>query len=231
MEEKFEFTQAELQLADQIKAHLRIATGSTLTPEEEALLESYIQKAVDEGCVHRDIFWLNPVLMALQTAQIAVDEIGIGRDGVIATLLYRSLMHHDEILEQTQKDFGEDVAHIIQGLIKIQKLYEKNPVIESENFRNLLLSFAEDMRVILIMIADRVNIMRQIRDTQNKEAQREVSEEASYLYAPLAHKLGLYTLKSELEIFLLNTWSLMPLYNQRHLNAPSVRVISISNSL
>ncbi len=199
MEEKFEFTQAELQLADQIKAHLRIATGSTLTPEEEALLESYIQKAVDEGCVHRDIFGLNPVLMALQTAQIAVDEIGIGRDGVIATLLYRSLMHHDEILEQTQKDFGEDVAHIIQGLIKIQKLYEKNPVIESENFRNLLLSFAEDMRVILIMIADRVNIMRQIRDTQNKEAQREVSEEASYLYAPLAHKLGLYTLKSELE--------------------------------
>ena len=93
----------------------------------------------------------------------------------------------------------DNVARIVHGLIRIQKLYEKNPVIESENFRNLLLSFAEDMRVILIMIADRVNIMRQIRDTPNKEAQHEVSEEASYLYAPLAHKLGLYTLKSELE--------------------------------
>jgi GTP pyrophosphokinase len=78
-------------------------------------------------------------------------------------------------------------------------LYKKNPVIESENFRNLLLSFAEDMRVILIMIADRVNLMRQIRDAGNEEAKREVSQEAAYLYAPLAHKLGLYKLKSELE--------------------------------
>ena len=80
-----------------------------------------------------------------------------------------------------------------------RKLYSKTPVVESENFRNLLLSFAEDMRVVLIMIADRVCLMRQIRDTPNKEAQHEVAEEASYLYAPLAHKLGLYQLKSELE--------------------------------
>ena len=79
------------------------------------------------------------------------------------------------------------------------ELYDKNPSVESENFRSLLLSFAEDMRVVLIMIANRVNIMRKIKDTENKEAQRKVSEEAAYLYAPLAHKLGLYRLKSELE--------------------------------
>ena len=95
--------------------------------------------------------------------------------------------------------FGESVRLIIHGLVRIHELYSKNPVIESENFRNLLLSFAEDMRVILIMIADRVNLMRQIRDTENEEAKMEVSQEASYLYAPLAHKLGLYKLKSELE--------------------------------
>ena len=91
------------------------------------------------------------------------------------------------------------MAHIIHGLVKIHELYKKNPIIESENFRNLLISFSEDMRVILIMIADRVNIMRQIRDTDAVEAKQKVSEEASYLYAPLAHKLGLYKLKSELE--------------------------------
>ena len=91
------------------------------------------------------------------------------------------------------------MARILHGLNRIQQLYQKNPVVESENFRNLLLSFAEDMRVILIMIADRVNLMRQIRDTQNTEAKMEVSQEAAYLYAPLAHKLGLYKLKSELE--------------------------------
>ena len=96
-------------------------------------------------------------------------------------------------------DFGKQVATIIRGLVRIQDLYKKNPIIESENFRNLLLSFAEDMRVILIMIADRVNLMRQIRDTENEQAKLQVSQEASYLYAPLAHKLGLYKLKSELE--------------------------------
>ena len=86
-----------------------------------------------------------------------------------------------------------------QGLVKTNELYAKSPAIESENFRNLLLSFAEDMRVILIMIADRVNVMRQIKDTGNEEDRIKVANEAAYLYAPLAHKLGLYKLKSELE--------------------------------
>ena len=83
--------------------------------------------------------------------------------------------------------------------MKINELYSKSPTIESENFRNLLLSFAEDMRVILIIIADRVNLMRQIKETPNIEARTKVANEAAYLYAPLAHKLGLYKLKSELE--------------------------------
>ena len=91
------------------------------------------------------------------------------------------------------------VAGIIRGLVRINDLYAKSPTIESENFRNLLLSFAEDMRVILIIIADRVNLMRQIKDSENNEARLEVANEAAYLYAPLAHKLGLYKLKSELE--------------------------------
>lgn len=102
-------------------------------------------------------------------------------------------------LASVQAEYGEDVAGIIRGLVKINELYAKSPTIESENFRNLLLSFAEDMRVILIMIADRVNLMRQIKDSENEEARQQVSNEAAYLYAPLAHKLGLYKLKSELE--------------------------------
>ena len=102
-------------------------------------------------------------------------------------------------LESVKEEYGEDVAGIIRGLVKINELYSKSPIIESENFRNLLLSFAEDMRVILIIIADRVNLMRQIKDSPNEEARLEVANEAAYLYAPLAHKLGLYKLKSELE--------------------------------
>ncbi|MBM6993947.1 MAG: bifunctional (p)ppGpp synthetase/guanosine-3',5'-bis(diphosphate) 3'-pyrophosphohydrolase [Prevotella sp.] len=199
MEEKMEFTQEELQEIQDIRAHLKEAIGNTLEDDDEAILENFIQQAIENGNVHRDVFGLNPVLTSLQTAQIAVDEIGLSRDGVIATLLYGCLANDHELPTSIKERLGDNVAHIIHGLAKIQKLYEKNPVIESENFRNLLLSFAEDMRVILIMIADRVNIMRQIRDTENVDAKHEVSEEANYLYAPLAHKLGLYTLKSELE--------------------------------
>lgn len=198
-EEKFAFTPDEQRETKELHDDLKEKLADNLKPGDEERLTAFIERTMKQGGVRRDVFGLNPILTSLQTARITVDEIGLRRDGVIATMLYGCLGDNLGTVEEIRQDFGDDVARIVHGLIRIQKLYEKNPVIESENFRNLLLSFAEDMRVILIMIADRVNIMRQIRDTPNKEAQHEVSEEASYLYAPLAHKLGLYTLKSELE--------------------------------
>jgi len=137
--------------------------------------------------------------MAAQTAQILTEEIGLKGDAVTAVMLGPDLESGVLTIDEIRAQHGETVVRILEGIDRIQQLYQKNPVIESENFRNLLLSFAEDMRVILIMIANRVNLMRQIRDTKNVEAKMEVSQEAAYLYAPLAHKLGLYKLKSELE--------------------------------
>ena len=199
MEQTFEFTQNEKSEALAILARLKEDIGDTLKPGDERKLHEHIINAISENKIQRDIFGLNPILHALQTAEIATHEIGLKRDGAIAVLLYNCVQHDMMGLDNIKNDFGLSVANIINGLIKVQSLYRKNPVVESENFRNLLLSFAEDMRVILIMIADRVNLMRQIKHTANTEAQRQVSEEASYLYAPLAHKLGLYKLKSELE--------------------------------
>lgn len=199
MEQTFEFTQNEKSEALAILARLKEDIGDTLKPGDERKLHEHIINAISENKIQRDIFGLNPILHALQTAEIATHEIGLKRDGAIAVLLYNCVQHDILGLDNIKNDFGQSVANIINGLIKVQSLYRKNPVVESENFRNLLLSFAEDMRVILIMIADRVNLMRQIKHTANTEAQRQVSEEASYLYAPLAHKLGLYKLKSELE--------------------------------
>ena len=137
--------------------------------------------------------------MAAQTAEILTEEIGLKGDAIEAVNLIPDIEAGNITIEEVEKSHGESVARILHGLARIQQLYDKNPSVESENFRNLLLSFAEDMRVILIMIANRVNLMRQIRDTDNEEARLEVSQEAAYLYAPLAHKLGLYKLKSELE--------------------------------
>lgn len=199
MEEKLVFTPAERAEADELLVQLRQLVGESLHPEDASNVEKLLRAAIESGSLHRNVFGLNPIVCALQTALIAVSDIGLKRDCVIAVLLYDNVMSGFTTVETIHELFGGGVSTIIRGLVKVQLLYKKNPKIESENFRNLLLSFAEDMRVILIMIADRVNLMRQIRDTPNVEAQHEVSEEASYLYAPLAHKLGLYQLKSELE--------------------------------
>ena len=197
--EKIEFTLEEIEETKQLLGQLKNAIGETLNTNDEELLREQLTQAIANGQIQRDVFGLNPVLQSLRTAQIAVDEIGLKRDGVLATILFTLVIDGHLPLEDIRQKYGNGVAHIIHGLVKIHELYKKNPIIESENFRNLLISFSEDMRVILIMIADRVNIMRQIRDTDAVEAKQKVSEEASYLYAPLAHKLGLYKLKSELE--------------------------------
>ena len=199
MEEKFVFTEEEKHACEALTKEIHEMLNDTLSGTDVERLRTHIHSEIEARHIERDRFGLNPVLKALMTAKVAVGDIGLRRDSLLAIMLYESVLrgHYDTTL--ARKDFGEGVATILQGLVRVQELYSKTPVVESENFRNLLLSFAEDMRVVLIMIADRVCLMRQIRDTPNKEAQHEVAEEASYLYAPLAHKLGLYQLKSELE--------------------------------
>lgn len=199
MEDKLTFTENERNTCIELSQDLREKLSDYMKPDDEQKLTMQFRAALDAGKVVRNAFGLNPIVCALQTACICVENIGLKRDSVLAVMLYELVLDGSLSVQQVETDYGKGVAGIIHGLVKVQSLYKKNPIIESENFRNLLLSFAEDMRVILIMIADRVNLMRQIRDTDNEEARHEVSEEASYLYAPLAHKLGLYQLKSELE--------------------------------
>ena len=214
--DKLHFTHEEKIIANKLIDNIKSNIGDTFLKGDIKKLHKYIFTAIDKNIVQRDVFGLNPIIKALQTAQIAIEEIGLKRDGIIAIMLYSTINQQDmeslmndsatkakgetnELFDEWQRNFGVSTLQIVRGLIKVHSLYTKSQVVESENFRSLLLSFAEDMRVILIMIAERVNLMRQIRDTKEEEAKRKVSEEASYLYAPLAHKLGLYKLKSELE--------------------------------
>ncbi len=192
------FTREEKALVLDTIKRLRSKTSYALSKDDERKVFALLKESILTEKISRDIFGLNPILLSLQTAEIAIDEIGLKRDGTLAVILH-SCANTQETIEDIEQIFGGAVGTILKGLVHIQDLYKKNPVVESENFRNLLLSFAQDMRVILIMIADRVNLMRQIRDTEHLEEKKKVSEEASYLYAPLAHKLGLYKLKSELE--------------------------------
>lgn len=198
MNEDF-FTTDERKEFVALYKELKKNTKESISSKDAKEVRRHISNIIANRQIERDTFNLNPVLCAMKTAIIAVNEIGLKRDGVLAILLYNLVLNGYISNDDVRNDFGESVATIISGIVRIQKLYTKSPAIESENFRNLLLTFAEDMRVILIMIADRVSIMRQIRDAKDIEAQHKVAEEASYLYAPLAHKLGLYKLKSELE--------------------------------
>lgn len=199
MGERLVFTKEERTEALEIIRSLRKSVGDLLEKDDEKKVFECLKNALKDNSIQRNIFGKNPILLSMQTTRIAIDEIGLRRDGILAILLYAGTPSDAEQLNAIDAKFGGNVSHIIYGLQRIQELYKKNPVIESENFRNLLLSFAEDMRVILIMIADRVNLMRQLKDVADGEAKMKASEEASYLYAPLAHKLGLYKLKSELE--------------------------------
>ena len=199
MENTTFFTPEEKSLFFSLYRELLRATSDSFSPTDHQKLKEQLRETAMSGKVQRDIFGLNPIIKDLQTSLILLQEMGMKRASVLAVMLNHAVRSGDLPLEEVEHDYGTDVARIVHGLIRVQELYTKSPTIESENFKKLLLTFAEDMRVILIMIADRVNIMRQIRDSSNEEARLKVSNEASYLYAPLAHKLGLYMLKSERE--------------------------------
>ena len=199
MEENFYFNDQERELLFNLYKQLINLSCDAIQQDYCRKLKGYLIRFLNEGNLPRNAFGMNPIIKDMQTAIIVAEEIGMKRASILSIMLHEPVKHGLCTLDFVREEFGEDGAGIIKGWVKINELYAKSPTIESENFRNLLLSFAEDMRVILIMIADRVNLMRQIKDSPNDEARQQVSNEAAYLYAPLAHKLGLYKLKSELE--------------------------------
>jgi GTP pyrophosphokinase len=192
-------TAAERKQLPALYRKLLRLTKDVLHPDDTKKLKASLLSTMSGAGVQRDTFGLLSLIKDMQTVVIVIEEMGMTRAAILGIMLHNSVEMGELTLEAVRKEFGEETAGIIAGLIRVNELYAKNPSIESENFRNLLLSFAKDMRVILIMIANRVNLMREIRNATNDDARRKVAEEAAYLYAPLAHKLGLYKLKSELE--------------------------------
>ena len=228
---------SERTLAVELVNALRLKTGTLLHPDDEDRLRRILLPAIggdvptdsnagaapssphaeESPLDRRDAFGLHPVIKALQTGLLAVEEMSLRRDGLIATVLSPLVLHGFLPLDSVEQQFGHGPRNILHGLLRIQELYRLHPTIptsaHASHLRDLLLSFAEDMRVILIMIANRLVVMRAIRDTGNLEARQQVAAEAGYLYAPLAHKLGLYTIKSELEDLSLKYLSPEPYYH------------------
>ena len=172
---------------------------SFLKKEDLSKMKELMKRVVALDCYGRDKNGINGLLRNIDTALIATTEIGLKRTSVIALLLYRPVMKKIITLDEVKTTFDADVTLIISRLLKTSDLYARNTAVDSENFHKLLFSFAEDVRVILIMIADRLCLMRLGKQLKNDEDRKRLATEVSYLYAPLAHRLGLYTIKSELE--------------------------------
>ncbi len=162
-------------------------------------LESVLYPMMQKGLIEADEFGLSPILTDIETLCIMSEEIGVTKASAVATLLYSMCTNGLLSLQEIEREYGIDVAHILSGIQKARDFYAMSSNLENENLRSLLVSSTQDMRSILIMIARNVCVMRQIKGVENIAAQHRLSISASSLFAPLAHKLGLYKLKSELE--------------------------------
>ena len=186
---------------DFISALLALYHNEYIRPSHEQarqLADFIISTVATDPQADLNEFGQSRVLLALKAIKLAADEIGLRGTALYAYLL-RAIVHRTEQCELVERVFGKDVAQTLRNFMRVESIEVKTEAMRTDNFRNLLIAQAGDMRIILMLIADSVNLMRNIKDVENVEAQRNVSTEAAYLYAPLAHKLGLYKLKSELE--------------------------------
>lgn len=134
----------------------------------------------------------------IQIVQIVLEEIGLGKAAVLSVLFHELVENKQLSVVEIEKTFKTQVSSIIQGMMRVGELYERNASLETENFRKLFLTFAEDVRVILIIIAEHLQIMRTL-EMFPEESRQNIARETSFLYAPLAHRMGLYKVKTELE--------------------------------
>lgn len=173
-------------------------TYRTLDEEHNKLIRKAFDIALDAHKDQRRKSGEPYIYHPIEVAKIVANEIGLGATSIACALLHDVIEDSEYTYEDLAKIFGEKIASIVNGLTKISVMNHHNISIQSENYRKLLLTLSEDFRVILIKIADRLHNMRTL-DSMAPDKQKKIASETAYIYAPLAHRLGLYNIKSELE--------------------------------
>lgn len=193
------YTDKERKFVISAFRELRIALADDLSYPEIRRIEDIIKGGIAAGKAHRDKYGINPSVRHLNTALLLSRYVGADRNMIIATLLYQICSDDYFSLEDVKAEFGDDVRSIIHGLKNVADLYKKQTTQRDENFSKLMMAFAENIRAIIIMIVDRLALMKAINHHPNQKFVFDIASESLYLYAPLAHRLGLYKIKSELE--------------------------------
>lgn len=173
-------------------------TYRTLDEENNKLIRKAMDVAIDAHKDQRRKSGEPYIYHPIAVAKIVAEEIGLGATSIACALLHDVIEDSDYTDEDIRKIFGDKIASIVNGLTKISVMTHQNISIQSENYRKLLLTLSEDFRVILIKIADRLHNMRTL-ESMAPEKQKKIASETVYIYAPLAHRFGLYNIKSELE--------------------------------
>ncbi|WP_326983053.1 RelA/SpoT family protein [Chryseobacterium sp. MYb264] len=173
-------------------------TYRTLDEENNKLIRKAFDIALDAHKDQRRKTGEPYIYHPIAVAKIVATEIGLGATSIACALLHDVIEDSDYTYEDLKKIFGEKIANIVNGLTKISIMNHQNISVQSENYRKLLLTLSEDFRVILIKIADRLHNMRTL-ESMTPDKQKKIASETVYIYAPLAHRLGLYNIKSELE--------------------------------
>lgn len=162
-------------------------------------IRQLLRQGWDDNQFESDRFGINPLIHNIRTSVALCRYISPDRNMIIAIML-RNIAQSGFVTMGIVRDlYGDDVVRLLEGLKKVTSLYSRHASVESDNFRRLLMTFAEDIRVIIIMIIDRLELMKAINHHPNEKLVRDVAYEANFLYAPLAHRLGLYAIKGELE--------------------------------
>jgi GTP pyrophosphokinase len=169
-----------------------------MKPGDDKRLRRAFEIAVDAHKHQRRKSGEPYILHPLAVAKIVASEIGLGTTSVMCALLHDTVEDTEVSLSDIKREFGDEITGIIDGLTKISKFATQTESIQAENYRKILLTLSDDIRVILIKVADRLHNMRTL-DTVPRKNQLKISSETIYLYAPLAHRLGLYSIKGELE--------------------------------
>src|SRR4051812_26437235 len=169
-----------------------------LKPSDKDLIRMAFEMAVDAHKTMRRKSGEPYILHPIAVARICVEEIGLGVRSTICALMHDTVEDTDVSLEDVKREFGEEISRIVDGLTKISNVIDVNASQQAENFKKILLTLTDDPRVILIKLADRLHNMRTL-DSMKPEKQLKVASETVYVYAPLAHRMGLYNIKTELE--------------------------------
>lgn len=177
---------------------LKRGLDSTLSPDEFEKIRKVIKKALTDGVYAKDEKIGSITDLTVSSSIILMEELGLKSPAILALLVYRPVMHKSISLEEVSAMFGKDIANIVSGLMKINALEMNESAMASDNYIKLLITLAEDMRVILIKIASRLHRIRNA-EKYSEQHRLQLAVEVSFLYTPLAHKLGLYNIKTEFE--------------------------------